>query len=123
MINLYNDELIPQLLISKPIECSGPFSLDEEAQSYYSKKLTQGKWLQRAIEQRKKTMINVMKVIIQKQQEFFIHGKSHLRPLTLKEVADLLNIHESTVSRTVKDKFIQTPHGLVMMKTFFTNIS
>ncbi|MFD2214681.1 RNA polymerase factor sigma-54 [Metabacillus endolithicus] len=118
---LYNDELIPQLLISEPIECSGPFSLDEEAQSYYSKKLTQGKWLQRAIEQRKETMINVMKVIIQKQQDFFIHGKSHLRPLTLKEVADILNIHESTVSRTVKDKFIQTPHGLVMMKTFFTN--
>lgn len=118
---LYNNELIPQLLISEPIECSGPFSLDEEAQNYYSKKLTQGKWLQRAIEQRKETMINVMKVIIQKQQEYFIHGKSHLRPLTLKEVADILNIHESTVSRTVKDKFIQTPHGLVMMKTFFTN--
>jgi RNA polymerase sigma-54 factor len=118
---LYNDELIPQLLISEPNECSGPFSLDEEAQSYYSKKLTQGKWLQRAIEQRKETMINVMKVIIQKQQDFFIHGKSHLKPLTLKEVADILNIHESTVSRTVKDKFIQTPHGLVVMKTFFTN--
>ncbi|MGM0876716.1 MAG: RNA polymerase factor sigma-54 [Bacillota bacterium] len=118
---IYNDELLPQLTFSQPLESNGTNTLDPETKDYYSKKLTQGKWLQRALEQRKETMINVMKVILQKQKDYFIHGKSLLKPLTLKDIADTLDIHESTVSRTVKDKFVQTPHGLVSMKSFFSN--
>jgi RNA polymerase sigma-54 factor len=118
---IYNDSLLPQLIFNQPIEPDGANTLDLETKDYYSKKLTQGKWLQKAIEQRKETMINVMKVITQKQKDYFIHGKSLLKPLTLKEIADTLEIHESTVSRTVKDKFVQTPHGLVSMKSFFSN--
>jgi RNA polymerase sigma-54 factor len=118
---IYNDELLPQLAFSQPLESNGTITLDPETKDYYSKKLTQGKWLQRALEQRKETMINVMKVILQKQKDYFMHGKSLLKPLTLKDIADTLDIHESTVSRTVKDKFVQTPHGLVSMKSFFSN--
>jgi RNA polymerase sigma-54 factor len=66
-------------------------------------------------------MINVMKVITEKQKDYFIHGKNQLKPLTLKDIAEILDIHESTVSRTVKDKYVQTPHGLVSMKSFFSN--
>jgi RNA polymerase sigma-54 factor len=118
---IYNDELMPQLLFNQPIGSTVPNSLDTETKDYYSKKLTQGRWLQRALEQRKETMINVMKVITEKQQDYFIYGKNLLKPLTLKDVAETLDIHESTVSRTVKDKFVQTPHGLVSMKSFFSN--
>ncbi|MGM7723757.1 RNA polymerase factor sigma-54 [Metabacillus sp. Hm71] len=117
---IFNDELLPQLIVSEPLEPSNSV-LDSETKDYYSKKLSQGKWLQRAIEQRKETMMNVMKVIAQKQREFFVHGKTVLKPLTLKDVADILEIHESTVSRTIKDKFVQTPQGLLSMKSFFSN--
>lgn len=112
---IYNDELIPQLIVHSPME-----STDKEAKSYYAKNVTQGKWLLRAIEQRKETMINVMKEILKRQDDFFTKGKSFLKPLTLKDIADALDIHESTVSRTVKDKFVLTPHGLMNMKSFFS---
>lgn len=113
----FHDELVPQLIIHHPLSTTS----ESEVKDYYSKKLSQGKWIQRAIEQRKETMIKVMKVIIDKQEEFFLKGKSYLKPLTLKNIADILDIHESTVSRTVKDKFVQTPHGLFHMKSFFSN--
>jgi RNA polymerase sigma-54 factor len=118
---IYNDELIPQLIFNQPLEPAIQNTMDTETKDYYSKKLTQGRWLQRAIEQRKETMVNVMKVIIQKQHDYFLYGKNLLKPLTLKDISEALDIHESTVSRTVKDKFIQTPHGLVSMKSFFSN--
>ena len=117
---IYNDEILPQLVINQPIELHGSSKLDSETRDYYSKHLTQGKWLQRAINQRKETMINVMKVILHKQREYFLYGKGFLKPLTLMDIAETLDIHISTVSRTVKDKFVQTPHGLVNMKSFFS---
>ena len=117
---IYNDEILPQLIINQPIELNESSRLDAEMKDYYSKHLTQGKWLQRAIDQRKETMINVMKVILHKQKEYFLHGKISLKPLTLMDIAETLDIHTSTVSRTVKDKFVQTPHGLVSMKSFFS---
>ena len=117
---IYNDELIPQLIVNNPMEASGSFPIDKEAKTYYAKNMTQGRWLQRAIEQRKETMINVMSEIVRKQSDFLTKGKSSLKPLTLKDIADTLDIHESTVSRTVKDKFVQTPHGLMNMKSFFS---
>jgi len=112
---IYNDELIPQLIVHSPME-----SIDKEAKNYYAKNLIQGRWLLRAIEQRKETMINVMNEILKRQDDFFTRGKSFLKPLTLKDIADALDIHESTVSRTVKDKFVLTPHGLMNMKSFFS---
>lgn len=112
---IYNDELIPQLIVHSPME-----SIDKEAKNYYAKNLIQGRWLLRAIEQRKETMINVMNEILKRQGDFFTRGKSFLKPLTLKDIADALDIHESTVSRTVKDKFVLTPHGLMNMKSFFS---
>lgn len=114
----YNDWLIPQLIINQPLELT---KSDPETMGFYSKKIVQGKWLMKALEQRKETMINVMKVITQRQRDYFINGKSYLKPLTLKDIAETLEIHESTVSRTVKDKFVQSPQGLVSMKSFFSN--
>lgn len=114
----YNDWLIPQLIINQPLELT---KKDPETMGFYSKKIVQGKWLMKALEQRKETMINVMKVITQRQRDYFINGKSYLKPLTLKDIAETLEIHESTVSRTVKDKFVQSPQGLVSMKSFFSN--
>ncbi len=118
---IYHDEIIPQLMVIDPQGTNqGPFTIDKETKIYYARNLTQGKWLLRAIEQRKETMISVMNEILKKQSDFLSKGKSSLKPLTLKDIADTLDIHESTVSRTVKDKFVQTPHGLMNMKSFFS---
>lgn len=117
---IYHDELMPQLIIHHPLQSDEAVKEENETRDYYSKKLTQGKWLQRAIQQRKETMVNVMKVIVEKQEDFFLNGRRFLKPLTLKSIADLLDVHESTVSRAVKDKYVQTPHGLISMKTFFS---
>lgn len=117
---IYHDELIPKLMVHDPLETNGPIKIDKETKSFYTKNLTQGKWLMRAIEQRKETMMSVMNEILKRQSDFLTKGKSSLKPLTLKDIADMLDIHESTVSRTVKDKFVQTPHGLMNMKSFFT---
>jgi RNA polymerase sigma-54 factor len=74
-----------------------------------------------AIEQRRQTMIKVMSFIVDRQRDFFEKGIQHLRPLTLKEVADYIEMHESTVSRVTNEKYVQTPRGLFSLKFFFSS--
>ena len=74
-----------------------------------------------AIEQRRQTMLKVMNYIVERQREFFEKGIQHLKPLTLREVAEVINMHESTVSRVTNEKFVQTPRGLLPLKFFFSS--
>jgi RNA polymerase sigma-54 factor len=74
-----------------------------------------------AIEQRRQTMLKVMNFIVDRQREFFDKGVEYLKPLTLREVADVINMHESTVSRVTNEKFVQTPRGLLPLKFFFSS--
>jgi RNA polymerase sigma-54 factor len=74
-----------------------------------------------AIEQRRQTMLKVMNFIVDRQRDFFDKGVEHLRPLTLREVADVINMHESTVSRVTNAKYVQTPRGLLPLKFFFSS--
>src|SRR3989454_5190071 len=68
-------------------------------------------WMIQAIEQRRQTMLKVMNFIVDRQREFFEKGVEYLKPLTLREVADVINMHESTASRVTNEKYVQTPRS------------
>ena len=87
---------------------------------FISNKLNAAQWLIRMIEQRRRTMLNVMRFIVATQREFFNKGVQHLKPLTLREVAEHIEMAESTVSRVTNDKYVQTPGGVYSLKFFFS---
>jgi len=78
-------------------------------------------WIAKSIEQRRETLTRVVAKIVEKQAAFFQKGAQFLMPMTMKEVAAELDIHESTVSRAVREKYVQTPIGTFALKTFFTS--
>jgi RNA polymerase sigma-54 factor len=114
------DDYMPALSLNETYIQELSMVNDKEIKSFLQDKMYQYRWLMKSLEQRKQTLLNVMKEIFFRQQGYFQHGPAHLKPLTMKEIAEALNIHESTVSRAVKDKFVQTPFGIVEMKSFFT---
>ncbi|PSJ17388.1 RNA polymerase factor sigma-54 [Nitrosomonas supralitoralis] len=81
--------------------------------------LTEAKWLIKNIQQRSSTILRVAGVIVERQQQFFEHGEVAMRPLVLREIAETLNLHESTVSRVTTQKFMYTPRGIFELKFFF----
>lgn len=93
---------------------------DKEVQEYLKEKKSEFDWLAKAITQRGDTILKVGTVIVQRQQEFFIQAEHHLQPMTLKEIAEELDIHESTVSRAVNGKYLETPFGVFELRSFFT---
>jgi RNA polymerase sigma-54 factor len=88
--------------------------------NYIREKFNSATWLIRSIEQRKSTMLKVMYAIIEKQPEFFEKGPPNLNPLKLQDVADMIDMHISTVSRVTSNKYVQTLHGIFELKYFFT---
>ena len=78
-------------------------------------------WLMKSIEQRKKTIYNVASAIVSYQQDFFDKGERYLKPLTLKQIADEVGVHESTVSRSINGKYMQCGYGVLELKYFFTS--
>jgi RNA polymerase sigma-54 factor len=118
---MLNDEQIPHLRISntyKELMASGEKSND--ARDYIRDKIRAGKFLIKSIHQRQQTIYNIAKVIVERQREFLDKGISFLRPLTMAQVAEVVGVHETTVSRAVANKYMQTPQGLFEMKYFFT---
>jgi RNA polymerase sigma-54 factor len=87
--------------------------------SFLSEKVKSAKWILRAISERNRTIVRVMEVIVERQEEFFEQGIEHLKPLTLKMVADALGLHESTVSRATSNKYVHCPRGVFELKYFF----
>ncbi|SIR45223.1 RNA polymerase factor sigma-54 [Halanaerobium kushneri] len=94
---------------------------DSEVQKYLQEKYKSALWLIKSIEQRKNTIIKILKAIIDKQYDFFEYGLKNLYTMTMQEVADSIEMHESTVSRATTNKYIQTPHGTVPFKMFFNS--
>ena len=88
---------------------------------YLQEKIKSGDWLMKSIEQRQKTIFRVAKSILKHQYEFFEKGIDYLRPLVLKDVAEDIDVHESTVSRITTNKYIYTPQGIFELKYFFTS--
>jgi len=120
-IVLLNNDQIPHLRISntyKNLMAGG--EQVRETRDYIREKIRAGKFLIRCIHQRQQTIHNIAKVIVERQHEFLDKGISHLKPLTMGQVAEVVGVHETTVSRAVANKYMQTPHGLFEMKFFFT---
>lgn len=117
-----NDQLAPQLTISpfyQRLIHSG--IADENLSNFIKSKLEKAAWLLRSIEQRRLTLYRVAQKIVEIQQPFLEHGIKQLKPLTLKDVARAVDLHESTVSRATANKYIQTPRGLFPLKFFFSS--
>lgn len=93
---------------------------DKQVKDFLKDKTQDFHWIRRSLEQRKETLIKVGISIINWQQDFFFKGPSYLKPLTMKDISEEIGVHESTVSRTVREKYIQTPFGTFELKTFFS---
>lgn len=96
-------------------------SKDQNLNRYWQEKWQEYQWLSKGIQHRKETILNVMGKIAEKQTQCFLTGMNELKPMTMKEIADELGIHESTVSRAVKEKYVQTPFGTFEMREFFSS--
>ncbi|HEY3762797.1 MAG TPA: RNA polymerase factor sigma-54 [Verrucomicrobiae bacterium] len=116
-----NDEQIPHLRISnvyKDLMSSG--ENNAEVKNYIREKIRAGKFLIKSLHQRQQTILNIAKEIVKRQREFMEHGVTHLRPMTMAQIAEVVGVHETTVSRAVSGKYMQTPQGVFEMKFFFT---
>lgn len=118
-----NDWGMPRLRLSRLYReiASDRKKFHGENREFITDKLNSATWLIQAIEQRRQTMLRVMRFIVDRQREFFDHGVEYLKPLTLREVAEALGMHESTVSRVTSQKYVQTPRGLLPLKFFFSS--
>lgn len=94
---------------------------DEKATEYLSQKFNSAMWIIRSIEQRRSTIKKVVESILKFQMDFFLKGEKAFKPLTLKDIAEDIDMHESTVSRTTNGKYVQTPRGLFELKYFFSS--
>jgi RNA polymerase sigma-54 factor len=116
-----NSDYIPRLRISNTYrDMIAKGTLTREERDYLRERIRSGKFLINSIEQRQQTIERITREIMKVQGEFFEHGVSHLKPLTMTKIADAVGVHETTVSRAIANKFIRTPHGVFDMKFFFT---
>lgn len=118
-----NDTSLPRLQISHSYRdvAKDKRAFTGENKEFISSKLNAANWMIQAIEQRRQTMLKVMHFIVDRQRDFFARGVQSLKPLTLREVADHIEMHESTVSRVTNKKFVQTPRGVYSLKYFFSS--
>jgi len=118
-----NDANLPRLKLSRAYQeiARDKKKFDGENKEFISNKLNSANWMIQAIEQRRQTMLKVMNYIVDRQREFFEKGVQFLKPLTLREVAEVISMHESTVSRVTNEKYVQTPRGVLPLKFFFSS--
>jgi RNA polymerase sigma-54 factor len=117
-----NAATLPRLLVNRSyyVELSaGP--QDKASKAWLSDMLASANWLVKALDQRQRTIIKVASEIVKQQEAFFLHGVAHLKPMTLKQVADAIEMHESTVSRVTSNKYLSCARGLFELKYFFTS--
>lgn len=120
IVYLSNDS-VPELRVSQQYrKMLKKHGTDKDAKKYIRGKVEAARWLIRNIEQRQNTILRIANAIVEFQRDFFDKGIEHMRPLTLQEVADKVGVHEATVSRTTRGKYMQTPQGLFEMKYFFS---
>jgi len=116
-----NSDYIPRLRISNTYrELIAKGTLSKEEKEYLKERMKSGKFLIDSIEQRQRTIEKITREILKAQSEFFDHGISQLKPLTMTQIADIVGVHETTVSRAIANKYINTPHGIFDFKYFFT---
>ncbi|WMJ76374.1 MULTISPECIES: RNA polymerase factor sigma-54 [unclassified Sedimentibacter] len=118
---IVNDNNLPTITISSYYKSMINNLADKEANKFVNDKLNSSMWLIKSIEQRRMTLYKVTESILKFQRRFFEEGKTALKPLVLKDVADDIGVHESTVSRATNGKYVQTPRGLFELKYFFAS--
>ncbi len=116
-----NSDYIPRLRISNTYrDLIAKGSLNKDERDYLRERMRSGKFLIDSIEQRQRTIERITREIINAQTAFFENGVSDLKPLTMTQIADVVGVHETTVSRAIANKYIKTPHGVFDFKYFFT---
>lgn len=121
-IVLVNDSSVPRLMVNAQYHTlMRGGTLDEHTKSFIERKLHDAVWLIKSIEQRRKTLLKVVSCIIELQRAFFDYGVRYLKPMTLRQIAERIGMHESTVSRATHDKYVQTPRGLFPLRFFFSS--
>ena len=116
---LLNDDGLPQLQLSAMSQMN--IGNSEQEKDYCSEKIRSASWLIKSLYQRQRTLYKVMESIVRHQQHFFESGVTKLAPLILKDIADDISMHESTVSRITTNKYVATPHGIFELKFFFNS--
>ncbi|MEY2409631.1 MAG: polymerase sigma-54 factor [Verrucomicrobiota bacterium] len=117
-----NNEQIPHLRISNTYkDLMAQADSNAEVREYIREKIRAGKFLIKSLHQRQTTILNIAKEIVKRQREFMDQGVPGLKPLTMVQVAEVVGVHETTVSRAVSGKYMQTPQGIFEMKYFFTS--
>jgi RNA polymerase sigma-54 factor len=114
-----NDRGVQRLYINEAL--TKQLLKDPQAKEFIGEKLRNAQWLIRAIEQRRKTIIRVTECIVDKQRDFFEQGVAYLKPMILRDVAETVGMHESTISRVTTNKYVHTPQGLFELKYFFNS--
>jgi RNA polymerase sigma-54 factor len=122
---LLNEDGLPKLRISsvyrEMLSAGSRGDGQKDTRAYVHEKVRSAMWLIKSIHQRQRTIYKVMQSIIQHQRDFFEHGVAHLKPLNLRDVADDIEMHESTVSRVTTNKYVHTPQGIFELKYFFNS--
>lgn len=116
-----NDDGLPKLQLSPYYMEDMALSAKGTDREYLHDKMRSAQWLMKSLHQRQRTLYKVVESIVKFQREFFIHGVTKLKPLILKDVADDIEMHESTVSRITTSKYVATPHGIYELKFFFNS--
>ncbi|MBI5388623.1 MAG: RNA polymerase factor sigma-54 [Verrucomicrobia bacterium] len=117
-----NNDHIPHLRISNTYkDLMSQADASPEVRNYIREKIRAGKFLIKSIHQRQQTIVNIAREIVNRQREFMEKGVAFLKPLTMSQVAEVVGVHETTVSRAVSGKYMQTPQGVFEMKYFFTS--
>jgi RNA polymerase sigma-54 factor len=117
-----NEEGLPRVRVNPYYRklLSHKDDIDKAAREYIEERLRSAQWLIKGMEQRNKTIYKVAESIVKFQYDFLEHGISHLKPMVLKDVAEDISMHESTISRVTTNKHMHTPQGIFSMKFFFT---
>ncbi|WP_413204368.1 RNA polymerase factor sigma-54 [Rhodospirillum sp. A1_3_36] len=115
-----NGETLPRVLVNNRYMARLSKTGDKQTKAFVSESLATANWLVKSLDQRANTILKVAAEMVRRQDAFFVHGVSHLRPLILRDIAEAIEMHESTVSRVTSNKYISTPRGLYELKYFFT---
>ncbi|MBM08195.1 MAG: RNA polymerase sigma-54 factor [Magnetovibrio sp.] len=116
-----NSASLPRVLINNEYYAKiQEYKHSKEDRQYITEQLQSANWLVKALHQRATTILKVATELVRQQEDFFLHGVQHLKPLILRDIADAVELHESTISRVTSNKFVATPRGIFELKYFFT---
>lgn len=116
-----NADALPKILLNKSCLGHRESTLDKNEKSYVSERMSRAQWLVKSLEQRARTIHKVANAIVKAQTDFFRYGVEALKPMTLKDIAEIAAVHESTVSRVTNGKYMLTPSGVFELKFFFNS--